>query len=491
MADTLKILYACSEVTPLAKTGGLGDVASALPRALRKLGHDVRVIMPCYRQVPKSARGEVVLEVATDIAFPRATGTLRETELPNSDADVPLYLIENDDYFDREFLYGPPGSEYDDNLERFAFFCNTVLDAMRRLGWRPDVVNCNDWETCLIPAYLRTVLAHDDFWGGVPTVLTIHNLIYQGIYPSWRLPVTGLSWDLFHADCLEFYGDINLMKAGIAFATKINAVSKRYSEEIQSGEQGAGLDGFLRTRTADITGILNGADYEEWNPAKDPHIPARYSVDDLSGKAVCKRELQKWAGLPALDAPLIGIVSRLVWQKGCDLIIGAFDELMAEDIQIVLLGAGDPVYEDALLDKAELYPRKFRVELCYDEVLAHRIEAGSDFFLMPSQFEPSGLNQLYSLAYGTVPIVRHTGGLADTVVDARKANIAKGTATGIVFGAATPAALVEAVRRAQALYRDPDAYRKVQTAGMRQDFSWERAAKSYVQLYRQAIANHP
>lgn len=411
---------------------------------------------------------------------------LRLSRLPNS--DVPLYLIQNDDYFDREFLYGFPGGEYEDNLERFSFFCASVLDGMRRIGWKPDVVHCNDWHTALIPPYLRVRFPHDAFWGNTPSIFTVHNLIYQGIYPAWRLRATGLPTELFHAECLEFYGDINVMKGGIAYATKINAVSRRYAMEIQSGEQGAGLDGFLRTRGADISGILNGADYLEWNPKTDPHIDANYDLDDLSGKHVCKRAMQKWANLPFKDVPLFGIVSRIVWQKGLDLVVEAIDALMKEDLQFVVLGTGDPIYEDPLLRMTDKYPDKLHVELKYDDILAHRIEAGSDFFLMPSHFEPSGLSQLYSLAYGAVPVVRKTGGLADTVVDATRVNIHKEIATGIVFEEANAKALVEAVRRAIALYADEKNYREVQSIGMKQDFSWERASNAYVKLYKSAIA---
>ncbi len=486
MSDCLNVLYVCAEVAPFAKTGGLGDVAYALPRVLKKQGHDVRIAMPCYATVPAEARGVSRHEVTADYCYPRMRGVLRESRLPNS--DVPLYLLQQDEYFDREYFYGPPGSEYEDNLERFAFFCGAVLDGVRQTGWRPDVVHCNDWHTCLIPAYLRTRFSHDEFWGRVPTVLTIHNLIYQGIYPAWRLPHTGLPWDLFHADCLEFYGDINIMKGGIRFATKINAVSRRYASEIQSGEQGAGLEGFLRTRSYDLTGILNGVDYEEWNPSKDPYIAANYCAEDLSGKEACKDALRKELKLPNVSHPLIGMVSRLVWQKGIDILIEALDDLMTLDLQLAVLGTGDPIYEDALLDKAEEYPDKLHVELRYDDRRAHVIEAGADFFLMPSHFEPSGLSQLYSLAYGAVPIVRKTGGLADTVTDASKANLAKEIATGIVFEAATAGALVDAVRRALQLYKDRKAYREVQIRGMREDFSWDRASRSYAKLYREAMA---
>lgn len=485
MADSLNILYVCSEVTPLAKTGGLGDVANALPRALRKLGHDVRVAIPCYGSLKEEWKGEAIGPAVAEYLHPRAEGILRQSVLPNN--GVPLYLVQNDYYFDRDYLYGYPGTEYEDNLDRFAFFCAAVLDGVKRTGWRPDVVHCNDWHTALIPSYLRTKYTNDDFYARTPSLLTIHNLIYQGVYPSWRLQNIGLSWDLFNAECMEFYGDINIMKAGVAFATKINAVSRRYAAEIQSGEQGAGLEGFLRTRSADISGILNGADYDEWNPATDPHIAANYTPEDLSGKAKCREALMKWAGFENGGAPLVGIVSRIVWQKGFDVVVSAIHEMMELDMRVVILGAGDPLYEDALLDAAEMYPDKLHLELRYDDTLAHKIEAGADFFLMPSHFEPSGLSQLYSLKYGTVPIVRKTGGLADTVVDATKANIAKEQATGIVFEAATAPALVEALKRAIALYKDRAAYKVVQQSAMGQDFSWERASKSYATLYGEAI----
>lgn len=487
MPEPLKILFIAAEVAPLMKTGGLADVANALPKKLREMGHDVRVFMPCYGGIPDDAKGAYRGGCEAQLGGETITGGYRESRLPES--DVPLFLIEHNGYFGRERPYDEDGKEYEDNLARFSFFSMASLNAARSMNWRPDVVHCNDWHTAPIPAYLKTTLAYDSFWQGVASLYTIHNLAYQGRYPAWMLPESGLGWELFSPDCLEFFGDINLMKAAIRFASKINTVSRRYAKEIQSPEYGHGLDGFLRTRSADISGILNGVDYSEWNPTRNDRIPANYSAEDLTGRRKCKAALQEHCGFPQRDVPIFGMVSRFTWQKGLDLIAESMDEMLEHDVQLVFLGTGERHFEDIFADRAQRFPDKVWVSLKYDAVLPHLIKAGSDFFFMPSHFEPSGLSQLYCLAYGCVPIVRKTGGLADSIRDCTRANLDNGRATGIVFAPKTPAAFTEAFKRAFRLYQDRETLDRVRVTGMRQDFSWNRAAEEYVKLYGRAIEN--
>jgi len=501
----LKILYVCSELAPLVSTGGLADVAAALPRALSAQGHDVRIALPCYAALPPHLRGRPHCLCVADLGAKTAYGALHIATVPGT--GIPLYLIEHEGYFGRKNPYGYGAYEYEDNAERYCFFSLAVLHGVAQTHWRPDIVHCHDWHTAAIPAYIKTRLAMTEAWRGMPTLLTIHNLAYQGRYKARFLPYTGLGADLFRPDCLEYYGDINLMKAGIAFASRINTVSPRYAKEIQTPEFGEGLDGFLRTRANSLSGILNGVDYTQWNPAIDPHIAAKYSVEDLSGKAACKTALQKMFDLPRRDVPIIGMVTRLHWQKGIDLVAQTIDEIMLNDLQVIILGTGDPYFADMLSEAAQRYPNRMRLILKYDNVLAHQIEAGSDFFLMPSHYEPCGLSQLYSLAYGAIPIVRHTGGLADSVHPLRKAKgertkdkkrkqgaapasslVRHPSPTGIVFKPRTSEAIAESVRRAVELYHDPEALHTVRLAGMNEDFSWDRSSEAYVKLYRQAIA---
>jgi starch synthase len=477
----LKILYACSELAPFASAGGLGDVAAALPRALRAQGHDVRFAMPCYRVLPDSMRGEQFCMCMADLGAKSAWGAMRVSTVPQT--DIPLYLIEHEGYFGRDQLYGYGGYEYSDNPERFCFFCLALLHGIAQTNWRPDIVHCHDWHTAPIPAYIKTRLAQTAAWHGMPTLFTIHNIAYQGRYKAHFLPYTGFGWDLFTPECLEFYGDLNLMKAAIAFASKINTVSPRYAEEIQTPEFGVGLSGFLRTRSNSLSGILNGVDYTVWSPEIDSHIPAQYS-----SKKLRKASLQAQLGLPVQDVPLFGMVTRFYWQKGVDLLLEALDRIMLHDVQVVVLGTGDPDLEQALSAAAKRHPGKMRVIVRFDTPLSHQIEAGADFFLMPSHFEPCGLSQLYSLAYGAVPIVRETGGLADSVRPLTPANVKKGLATGIVFQSRLPEALAEAVDQAISLYRDRKSFRAVRITGMNQDFSWDRSSQAYVRLYRQAMA---
>lgn len=486
MVKSLKILYACSELTPLAKTGGLADVANALPKALHERGHDVRIIMPCYGFIPDKLKGQRCAACVAHREDGAVFGALRCAVLP--EAHIPLYLIEHDGYFWRDHAYGYNAGGYVDNLERFCFFCLAALDAVPRTGWTPDVVHCNDWHTAAIPALLRTRLSNHPVWAGTPTIFTIHSLAYQGRFPGYLLPKSGLGRELFTPGAIEFYGDISLIKAGIGFANKVNTVSVTYAQEIQTPEFGYGLDGFLRTRSKDLSGILNGADYEHWNPGCDPNIEAKYTADDPAGKAQCKAGLQKRLGLPEIPVPIFGAVSRLCWEKGTDLLADALPRILPHDLQVVILGAGAPELQNALSAVANQYPQKCRVMLEHNEPLAHQVYAGSDFFLMPSRIEPCGLSQMYALAYGAVPIVRETGGLADTVHDITPKNLAKGRATGIMFQAASSDALTEALERALRLYEDPVTLGAARRAGMRERFSWEQASDAYEMLYREAIA---
>lgn len=479
----MRVLFVSSEVAPFSKTGGLADVSGALPAAVGRLGLEVRVMTPFYRCVrdgswPVAPAGEVAVELA---GVPQPVRVL-EGALPGG---PPTWFVDHPHSFDRPGLYGEGGRDYPDNLERFALFCRATLEWVRASSWVPDVVHCNDWQAALVPVYLR--VSGEPLWSGVASLLTVHNLAYQGLFPADRYPLLGLPPELYSPRYLEFWGQVNLLKGGLVFADVLNTVSETYAREIQTPELGCGLDGVLRERAGDLYGILNGVDYSVWDPRNDPYLPARYGPADLSGKATCKAALQREVGLHQVaDVPLFGMVSRLVEQKGVDLLAACVDRFPASGAQLVVLGTGDPRHEARLRDAGGRYPGWVAVRIGFDERLAHWIEAGCDAFLMPSRYEPSGLNQLYSLRYGTVPVVRRTGGLADSVVDATPEAVARGEATGFVFDEYTPEAFWAAVERALAAYRDRDLWDRLVRAGMAQDFSWDRAARRYVDLYRLA-----
>lgn len=482
-----KILFVTSELSPLISTGGLAEVAGSLPRALRAQGHDVRVIMPCYRGIPDRYRGEPYCLCEAELGEQTQYGQMRKSAVP--DSDIPLYLIEHEGYFGREKPYGVGAYEYSDNAERFCFFCLAVLHAVPQLHWQPDVIHCHDWHTAALPVFLRTRYEASPLWGRTPTVFTIHNLSFQGRYGVDKLPSTGIDMGLFQDGRIEYQGDINLLKGAIAFSTKINTVSPRYAEEIQTLEYGDGLDGMLRTRAADISGILNGVDYDIWDPETDPHIPANYSETDLAGKAACKKALQATFGLPQRDVPLFGILSRLYWQKGLSLAADVLDLLVGMDAQLAVLGTGDPELEARFSQAAARYPENIGVALRFDVALSHQVLAGSDFLLMPSRYEPCGLAQMYAMAYGTVPIVRRTGGLADSVRDLNPVHRKHGNATGFSFVPMTSQALGRAVEEAVALFKKNTEFQKVRRADMAEDFSWDRSCQQYVELYREAVAS--
>lgn len=482
----LKILFVTAELSPLVSTGGLAEVANALPKALHAQGHDVRVIMPCYQQIPEDQRGEHYCMCVADLGTRSVHGSIRRSTIPGT--DIPLYLVEHAGFFGRDQIYGHGAEEFADNAQRFSFFCQAVLHGIPQTWWKPDVIHCHDWHAAPVAIYLKTRYDKDPYWEGVPVVLTIHNLAYQGQYPADRFPETGLDSELLSPQFLEFHGDMNFLKGGIVFADRLNTVSPRYAREIQTPEYGAGMEGVLRTRREHLSGILNGVDYELWNPAMDDAIPRTFAPGVLEGKEVCKRHVQARLGLPARNVPLFGIISRLYWQKGLDLVVDALPELLKMDLQLMVLGSGEQQLEQRLREAADAHPERVRVKLEFDPKLAHEIYAGCDFFLMPSRYEPCGLGQLYALAYGTIPIVRRTGGLADSVTDLNSLTLERGTANGLSFVPLTAGSIVRNVKRAMELYREPEAMRKVQDAGMRQRFSWEQSSREYVELYQRAMA---
>ena len=486
----MNILLATSEVVPFSKTGGLADVSGALPRALAQSGADVSVITPAYRCAKEL--GQTLVPTGAELEIPIGSrvvnGQILKGMLPNT--NVPVYFVEQDDYYDRPGLYQEAGGDYRDNCERFVFFSRAVLEAVRLLDLPVDVLHCNDWQTGLIPAYLNIEYRGVPPYENIASVYTIHNLAYQGRFWHWDMLITGLDWKFFNWHQMEFHGDLNLMKTGIVFADWITTVSPTYAEEIQTAELGCGLEGALSHRSDRLQGILNGVDYADWNPATDPHLQANYSLENWrDGKAQAKSTLQTELGLPQrTDVPLVGFIGRLASQKGLDLIRTVIEERVAyEDVQYAILGSGSPDYEAFLREMAAKYPDKVAVRLEFSNPLAHRIEAGSDMFLMPSRYEPCGLNQMYSLKYGTVPIVRSTGGLADTIVDCHDATLADRTANGFSFTEYHSEALHQALGRALEAFSETATWSQLVETGMGQDWSWSRSAGRYVDLYRQAL----
>ena len=475
----MKILFVASEGLPFSKTGGLADVVEALPRALVALGHRVAVLLPRYRNTNAVAVAAPSLTVASGntLRFPAILdgGSLRR---------VRYYFVEDPEYFDREQLYGVAGKDYPDNAERFAEFSRAAIEFSKNI-WKPDVIHCHDWQSALVPVLLRTQYANDVAAQGVPVIFTIHNMGYHGLFPREVLKKIGAPETLFRIDAMEFFGKVNFLKGALNFSDYLTTVSRKYAEEIQTAEYGHGLDGVVRDRADRLVGILNGVDYAVWNPAKDKLIAAKYSPKDLSGKLACKKNLLEVFGLPpeTVNKPLIGIVSRFADQKGFDLIAEVAPVLLTEDVAIVALGAGEPKYEKMFHELAELYPEKLSVKVAYDNILAHKIEAGADMFLMPSRYEPCGLNQIYSLKYGTVPVVRATGGLDDTI-EPFDPGTERGT--GFKFQAYDGAALLGAIRQALDAYRNAAAWRRVQANGMAKDFSWRASAIEYARLYEVA-----
>ncbi|TWT90985.1 Glycogen synthase [Pseudobythopirellula maris] len=487
----MNILFATTEAVPFCKTGGLGDVCGALPIALAQLGMNPTVILPGFRHALESGQpiNPTGVRFEVPIGNRMVAGEYLESRLPGS--DVPVYLIEQHHYFNRDELYRNNDEDYRDNCERFVFFNRAVLDAVERLDLKPDVLHCHDWQTGMLPAYLKTVYAEDPTYDNIATLLTIHNMAYQGSFWHWDMELTGLGWQHFNWEQLEFYGQLNFLKSGLVFADTLSTVSPRYAQEIQSPPMSCGLEGVLSHRSNELFGVLNGADYSVWSPEHDPHIAQQYTVDNYKeGKAVCKRALQEEMGLPLNpDTPLLASVGRLADQKGFDMIAEILPRWAEQvDAQWVLLGSGDRHYHDLLERLAAQYPERIAVRLGFSNELAHRIEAGADMFLMPSRYEPCGLNQLYSLKYGAVPIVRETGGLADTITNATERSIADHSANGYSFADASAYALSMTVDRACRAYHVPELWEQLVTTGMRQDWSWGRSAQRYVELYEQTRA---
>ncbi len=467
------VLEIASEAVPFAKTGGLADVLPALSRDLKSW--PAAIVMPLYKTIRRDG-----FVKAFEFPVSLADGLERAVVVhTTTDNGVVSYFVECGTLFERDGLYGEGGIDYPDNHLRFAVFSVAAIELARRLG-TPKILHCHDWQTALVPVYLKTRLAHDDALGHLKTVLTIHNLGYQGLCDPAILTEIGLDSSLFHIDRLEFHGKVNLLKGGLVYADALTTVSPTYSEEVRRPELGFGLDGLLRHRGDAFVGILNGADYSVWDPQHDKYIACPYTAADLSGKAECKRALLVEVGLPASagDKPLIGIVSRLDSQKGLDLVDEAAEDIGALGCTVVVLGAGHPKIEESLRRWATANPNSVAVKIGFDNGLAHRIEAGSDMFLMASRYEPCGLNQMYSLRYGTVPVVRATGGLADTVVEDA------GSATGFKFRDYSADALLDALRRATSVYREqPETWQQMMLRGMAADFSWARAAGAYSKLF--------
>lgn len=483
----MNVVFAASEAVPFSKTGGLADVAGALPRAIARRGHAVSLFIPAHRTVWNSRQpiGDTGIRLSIPVGPRSVEARIHESRPPGS--DVKVYLVDQPAYFDRAGLYGADGVDYDDNCERFVFFNRAVLDAAAALDLKPDVVHCNDWQTGLIPVYLKTQPRRIGDRARAGTLFTIHNLAYLGLFRHWEMAQTGLDWRYFNHHELEFHGTLCFMKAGLVFADVISTVSPTYALEIQTPELGSGLHDLIKLRAKDLHGIVNGIDPGAWRPAREPMIAAPYDVETVAaGKAACKAWLQHRVGFPERPGvPLLGQIGRLDPQKGWELLAAVADRLLERDVQLIVLGEGHPKYHELLQELVRRHPDRVWAYLGYSDDLAHQIEAGADVFLMPSLFEPCGLNQLYSLAHGTVPVVRATGGLADTVVDADRETLAAGTATGFVFHDPTPAALWSALERALTLYQERDAWLGLVRAGMRGDWSWDRGAEQYERLYQE------
>jgi starch synthase len=483
----MHIAFAASECVPFSKTGGLADVVGALPRALATLGHQVSVYVPRYRQTKLTDPQTVVKSIT--IPFDDKYRFCSVVTAGTSNG-VRFYFVDYPPYFDREALYGGPSGDYPDNAERFALFSRAVIEASKVLGV-PHIFHCHDWQSALIPVMLRTLYAEDPAFRELATVFTIHNMGYQGLFPPDTLPLLMLPWELFTISKMEFFGQVNFLKGALVHSDFVTTVSRKYSHEIQTTEYGFGLEGVLRNRAATVAGILNGVDYDEWSPQTGKFIVAKYSSEDLSGKAQCKKDLLTAFGVANSDAkvPVIGIVSRFAAQKGFDLIAQIMDRLAREELIMVVLGSGDKPYEEMFVRLNRQFPNKIAAKVAFDNAIAHKIEAGADMFLMPSRYEPCGLNQIYSLKYGTVPIVRATGGLDDTIEpwDARS-----GKGTGFKFTDYTGEALLATIKQALLAYRDPSSWQKLMRNGMGRDFSWGASAREYGKVYeraRQAKAN--
>jgi len=468
----MRVALISSEVVPFSKTGGLADVCGALPKAWVGLGHEVVVLTPLYGSIDHN-RFKIEKRKAGE------TAVWMSEAIPG----VRTYFIENNLYYDRQGLYGTTAGDYSDNAERFTFFARSALALLKQLGFVPDVIHGHDWQSGLIPAYLRTLYRGDAFYRETKAVFTIHNLAYQGRFPQTAFHLTGLPEQAFTPEGVEYYGEVNFLKAGLVYADVLTTVSPRYAEEIQTPDFGCGLEGVLRHRREDLFGLLNGIDYSEWNPECDPFLPAKFSSRSLAGKAEAKRTLQEEKGLSTEGrAPLVGMISRLADQKGFDLLAHALGPILSLGVQFILLGSGDQKYHDLLAKLQADHPDRVSLTLGFNDPLAHRIYAGSDLFLMPSRYEPCGLGQMIALKYGTIPVVRETGGLADTIRDVDRDS--KGN--GFSFLAYEAKALIEALSRAVQAYHQRETWALLVQRAMACDFSWEASARQYLRIFERA-----
>ena len=477
----MRILFVASEGLPFSKTGGLADVVEALPKALVARGHEVAVVLPRYRGTRASTivLPSLTVPLGSRLRFPAvADGTLLN--------GVRYFFVDDPAYFDRDGIYASGAGDFPDNPERYSEFSRAAIEIAKHV-WPTDVLHCHDWQTALVPVLLRTVYGDDPVVKDLPVVFTIHNMGYHGQFGRDVLARAGIPEVLFHPGALEFYGGVNFLKGGLVFSEYLTTVSRRYAQEIQTPEYGYGLDGVVRSRGDRMVGILNGVDYAAWNPAKDSLIAARYSAKDLTGKELCKQDLLQAFGLVSDNAhrAVLGIVSRFADQKGFDLIADRAHEMLREEVMLVVLGTGDRRYEDLFRALAKAYPGRVGFKFAYDNAVAHKVEAGADILLMPSRYEPCGLNQIYSLKYGTVPVVRATGGLDDTVEDF---DVEHGTGTGFKFLEYTGAALLYAVKQALHHYADERIWKRIQLNGMAKDFSWKTPAAEYAKIYEAARA---
>jgi starch synthase len=488
------VLFLSSEVYPYAKTGGLADVSSALPQVLRELGHDVRIMMPKYGFIGEKKQKIHIINrlqgMDFEIGGKYTVANAKSSAILTQKTRVQIYLLEAEDYFERPGLYIDPatGKDYPDNDERFILYAQSAFELCKRLLWKPDIIHCNDWQSGLVPAYLRTVMKDDPFFEGTRTVFTIHNLAYQGNFPASTFAKTGLPESCFSADGVEFFGQVSYMKSGIGFADAITTVSETYAHEIRTPEFGCGMEGLLNKRKRDLHGILNGIDLQIWDPKTDMNIVRNYTASSLETKEECKKDLCIAMGIPyKAGVPILAMIARFSDQKGLDLIAASLDNILRAGAQLVLLGAGEKKYEDLFEKLQKKHPEQIGLYLGFHDNFAHKIEAGSDIFMMPSQYEPCGLNQMYSMQYGTVPVVRKTGGLADTVLDINDST--KRRATGFTFEKYDPAEFWKAVERALNVYHnDKDLWRCLQVNGMKKDFSWARSAVRYAEIYEKVLS---
>ena len=478
----LKILFVASEVEGLVKTGGLADVAKSLPSALQEMGHDVRIVMPFYQKVAAQQQGNSVLETELFVATQPAAVGYQVKQLESG--KVPVYAVDAPAYFDRPELYAENNRAYSDNGERFAFFSAAALDLCEKVGFQPDIVHCNDWHTGLVPFLLRTRYADDAFFAQTKSVITIHNAVFKGVFNYEQY---SLIPELIQNRYINLEVDsahVSMLKAGVAYADKVNAVSPNYASELLTDLGSHGMDADFQNRAADLYGIVNGCDYGDWSPETDPFIKQNFKANKVSlvrGKKACKRDLQQQVNLPVEDVPLYGMVCRLTEQKGIHYLIPVLSDFLANDVQVVIVGTGDPKLAAALREISEAHPEKFAFVEAYSNPLAHCVEAGADFFMMPSEFEPCGLNQMYSLAYGTLPIVRAVGGLKDTVIDYDQT---PQVATGFIFDVPTPEALLIKLQRSLLLYcQKPQEFKRLQQNAMACKFEWKEAAEQYVSMY--------